>query len=186
MDDRTIIALFFARDEEALRLTQEKYGGALLGLALRILASREDAEEAVNDALLDAWQAIPPHRPEHLQPFLGRILRRRAIDRIRRERATKRGGGEMTLALEEWEESLRGSATPEEIWEKKALAQAVEDYVRSLKEPARRIFIRRYWYMDSVDEIAEQYGYSLARVGMILSRTRKKLLAHLKEGEWIE
>ena len=186
MDDREIIALFWDRNEEALAAVQEQYGGMMLRLAWRILASREDAEEVVSDALLDAWNAIPPHEPEHLLPFLGRIVRRRAIDRYRRETAEKRGGTEMALALEELESSLAGSGTPEEIWEAKALADAVADFVRSLKQPARGIFIRRYWYLDTVREIADRTGSSQARVGMILSRTRRKLAAYLKEKEWIE
>ena len=95
MDDQRIIALFLERNEEALAITQAQYGPALLRLASRILPSREDAEEAVSDALLDAWQAIPPHRPAQLMPFLGRIVKRRAIDRYRRESAAKRGGSEM-------------------------------------------------------------------------------------------
>ncbi len=185
MDDREIIVLFWDRNEEALKAVQEKYGGLLLHLAQRILASREDAEETVNDALLDAWNAIPPHRPEHLISFLGRIVRRRAIDRYRRETAEKRGGSEMAPALEELEGCLRDDRTPEEIWESKALAGAVSEFVKALKEPARLIFIRRYWYLDTVAEIAAQTGSSQARVGMILSRTRRKLAAYLKEKEWI-
>ncbi|MBP3729001.1 MAG: sigma-70 family RNA polymerase sigma factor [Lachnospiraceae bacterium] len=187
MEDQRIIDLFFARDEEALTLIQEQYGTALLSMAGRILPSREDAEEAVNDAMRDAWQAIPPHRPLQLLPFLYRIVRRRAADRYRRENAQKRGGGEMTLALEEWEGSLRDSSrSPEQQWESKALAEAVAQYVKSLKEPAREIFVRRYWYLESVNEIAAHFGCSRGRVDMILSRSRKKLLAHLKEKEWIE
>ena len=186
MDDREIIALFWDRNEEALAAVQEQYGGMMLRLAGRILASKEDAEEVVSDALLDAWNAIPPHRPEHLLPFLGRIVRRRAIDRYRRETADKRGGSEMALALEELENSLAGSGTPEEIWESRALAEAVAEFVRGLKEPARGIFIRRYWHLDTAAEIAARTGSSLARVGMILTRTRRKLAAYLKEKEWIE
>ena len=186
MDDREIIALFWDRNEEALAAVQEQYGGMMLRLAGRILASREDAEEAVSDALLDAWKAIPPHKPEHLMPFLGRIVRRRAIDRYRRETAEKRGGSEMALALEELENSLRDDNTPEEIWEGRALAAAISEFVKSLKEPARGIFIRRYWYLDTVREIADRTGSSQARAGMILSRTRRKLAAYLKEKEWIE
>ncbi|MBO4837928.1 MAG: sigma-70 family RNA polymerase sigma factor [Lachnospiraceae bacterium] len=186
MDDREIIALFWDRNEEALAAVQEQYGRMMLRLAGRILASKEDAEEVVSDALLDAWNAIPPHRPEHLLPFLGRIVRRRAIDRYRRETADKRGGSEMALALEELENSLAGGGTPEEIWESKALAEAVAEFVRGLKEPARGIFIRRYWYLDTAAEIAAHIGSSPARVGMILTRTRRKLAAYLKEKEWIE
>ena len=187
MEDQRIIDLFFARDEEALTLIQEQYGKALLGMAGRVLASREDAEEVVSDALLDAWQAIPPHRPLPLLPFLYRIVRRRAADRYRRENAQKRGGSEMSLALEEWEGSLQAAGkSPEQQWESKALAEAVARFVKTLKEPAREIFVRRYWYLEPVNEIAAHFGCSRGRVDMILSRSRKKLLAHLKEKEWIE
>lgn len=187
MKDQKIIDLFFERNEEAISLTQACYGKALLQMTSRILPSREDAEEVVSDTLLDAWRAIPPRRPLPLLPFLYRIARRRAADRYRRENAAKRGGSEMTLALEEWEGSLQDAgSSPEQQWESKALAEAVAGFVKTMKEPAREIFVRRYWYLEGVNDIAAHFGFSRGRVDMILSRSRKKLLAHLKEKEWIE
>ena len=118
-------------------------------------------------------------------PFLGKILRRRAIDRLRREKAEKRGGSEMILALEEWDESLEGHHDPQKELEGQELARAVNAFVHQLKEPGRDIFIRRYWFLDTIPEIAARHRSSEGRISMILSRSRKKLLEHLEKKEWI-
>ena len=186
MDDGRITDLFWQRDEEALTQVERAYGTYLLSISRRILGSEEDARECVNDCLLEAWNSIPPHRPESLPNFLGRIARRRAIDRLRRRNALKRGGGEFVTAFEELEDTLASADTPESLFEKEQLAEAVRTFVRGMKQPDRDLFIRRYWYLESAGEIAAHFGCSRGRVDMILSRSRKKLLAHLKEKEWIE
>ena len=184
MDDKRLLTLYLARNEEALVQTQEIYGHRLSVTAGRILPRPEDAEEIVNDTLLEAWQSIPPHKPEPLFPFLCKICKRRAIDRLRRENAQKRGGSEYEAALEEWEDSLTAAGTPQEILEEKELARAVEDFIRSLKEPARGMLIRRYFYLDTVPEIARRFHTSTGRVTMLLARSRRKLGLYLKEKEW--
>ena len=140
----------------------------------------------MNDALLAAWNSIPPIRPQKLAFFLGRIVRNIAIDRLRKDTARKRGGSESEVALEELEETLSAAGTPEEILEKKELAAAVNEILRGFPEPERSIFLRRYWFLDTVPEIAERYGISRGQAAMILSRGRKKLAKALKEKEWIE
>ena len=186
MDDERITDLFRQRDEEALVLTEQAYGSFLLALSRRILGNEEDARECVNDCLLEAWNSIPPHEPANLENFLGRIVRRRAIDRLRRENSLKRGGGEAALALEEFENALSAAETPESALEHKELAGAVQDFVRSLKQPERDLFVRRYWFLDTEKELAARWQMSRGQVAMKLSRTRRQLAEYLKKKEWIE
>ena len=186
MDDRHITDLYWNRDEEALSLTEEALGGFLLSICRRILGSEEDARECVNDCLLEAWNSIPPHRPESLPNFLGRIARRRAIDRLRRRNSLKRGGGEFVTAFEELEDTLASADTPESLFEKEQLAEVVRTFVRSLKQPDRDLFIRRYWYLDTVADLAARWDMTAGQVTMRLARNRKKLAAYLKKEKWIE
>ena len=183
MDDGRITDLFWQRDEEALTQVERAYGTYLLSISRRILGSEEDARECVNDCLLEAWNSIPPHRPESLPNFLGRIARRRAIDRLRRRNALKRGGGEFVTAFEELEDTLASADTPESLFEKEQLAEAVRTFVRGMKQPDRDLFIRRYWFADPVREIAARTGLRENRVSVRLFRLREKLRKHLqKEG----
>ena len=186
MEDRQITELFLQRNEEAVRAAQTAYGAYCLSIARRVLGNEEDAEECVNDVLLAAWNSIPPNEPENLAHYLGRIVRRIAIDRLRKETAVKRGGSEAVIALDELEETLAAAGTPEELLEKKELAAAVSGILRTFKEAERNIFLRRYWFLDTVPQIAERYGISRGQTAMILSRGRKKLAAALKKKEWIE
>lgn len=186
MEDKQIVELFWQRDEAALTAAQAAYGPYCMSIARRIVNSPEDAEECVNDVLLAAWNSIPPNEPASLANYLGRITRHIAIDRLRRRTALKRGGSEAELAMEELEESLSAAGTPEELLEKKELAAAVNGILRSFKEPDRSIFLRRYWFLDTVPQIAARYSISRGQTAMILSRGRKKLAAALKKKEWIE
>jgi len=186
MDDGRITDLFWQRDEEALTLTERAYGGYLLSIARRILGDEEDARECVNDCLLDAWNSIPPHRPDSLPNFLGRIARRRAIDRLRRRTAGKRGGDETDAAFDELEDVASSAETPESLFEKEQLAEAVRHFVRGMKQPDRDLFIRRYWFMDTVAELSARWDMTTGQVTMRLARSRKKLAAYLKKEKWIE
>ena len=186
MDDRRITDLYWNRDEEALALTERALGGYLLSIARRILGNEEDARECVNDCLLEAWNSIPPNRPESLANFLGRIARRRAIDRLRRKGALKRGGGEADAAFEELEDVVASAETPETLFEKEQLAEAVRTFVRGMKQPDRDLFIRRYWFMDTVADLAARWDMTTGQVTMRLARSRKKLAAYLKKEKWIE
>ena len=182
MEDHEIVALFWARSEEAIRQASNKYGRYCRYIAEGILHSREDSEECVNDALLQAWRTIPPHRPERLAVFLGKITRNLSLDRWERERAQKRGGGEVSLALEELQDCLPAPNSGQ-LAEDLALSEACNRFLAALPAEARKIFLRRYWYFSPVKEIAGDYGLSESRVKMSLLRSRKKLKRWLeKEG----
>ena len=183
MNDEQIIQLFFTRNEDAIRQTDDRYGAKLTRLSENIVGSREDAQECVNDTYHDAWNAMPPHRPSVLSAFLGKITRRISIDRWRKRNAEKRGGGELPLALEELEECVSGSGSVEDEVQRKELEQLLDRFLDALPVTERRVFLRRYWYLDSVQSIARQFGFSRSKTASMLHRTRAKLRALLeKEG----
>ena len=183
MDDELIVKLYWERSASAIELTDLKYGAYCNSIAYNILRSREDAEECVNDTYMDAWNAIPPHRPSILATFLGKITRRISIDRWRAINRIKRGGGEMPLALEELEQCIAGGHSPEQEIERKELVEAINRFLDTLAVPERRVFLARYWYMDSIQEIASHFKFSQSKVMSMLFRTRNKLRRQLeKEG----
>ncbi len=179
MNDRKLIQLYKDRDEEALRLTREQYGGYIRRIALRILRDSRDAEETENDVYLRLWQTIPPQEPASFRSYAGMLARQSAVDKYRCINRIKRGGGEAQAALEELENSLF-SENGEDFADELALKDALERFLKSLKERSRRLFIRRYWYFSSVSEMAEDYRMSEAAVRMDLSRTLRKLRDFLK------
>lgn len=179
MDDQEIVALFWSRSENAISETAAKYGSFCYSIAYNILTNNEDAEESVSDTYMAAWNAMPPRRPSILAPFLGKITRHLSIDRWRSRSRQKRGGGEITLALEELEE-IASSQTVETAYARKQTVLVFNRFLKSLPETQRRIFLCRYWYMDSISDIANFYGFSDSKVTSILHRTRKKLRAVLE------
>lgn len=181
MDDSRIIELFFDRNEQAVRETDQKYGGYCYSIAYHILSNREDSEESVNDTYLSAWNAIPPRKPNPLAPFLGRIVRHISIDRWRKNGALKRGGGEMQLALEELRECVADQEGPEARLEQKELIGAVRKFASELPDTEQDVFVCRYWYLDSIADIAGRFGFTENKVSMMLHRIRKKLQRHLRE-----
>lgn len=181
MEDRQIVALYWARSEAAITETQKKYGRYCHYIAYGILTSDADAEEVVNDTYLKLWNIIPPHRPEPLKPFVGTVCRRLALNEYEKRHAVKRGGS-LTLVLEELTECL-SDGDGEDIGESVALADVMNRFLRELPTKTRNIFVRRYWYTASIDEIAAAYGMKEGTVAMLLLRTRRKLKKHLeKEG----
>ena len=183
MEDSAILELYFGRSEEAISETAAKYGGYCYAIAYNILADREDSEESVSDTWLAAWNAIPPRRPAILATFLGKITRHFAIDRWRSRNARKRGGGEMVLALEELEECADSSRSPEQLLARRELAGLLNRFLESLPETERNVFLCRYWYLYSVERIAEGFGFSRSKTASMLHRTRRKLRTLLeKEG----
>lgn len=183
MEDQKIIDLYWQRSEQAIRETDRKYGGYCYAIAYNILSNREDSEESVSDTYLAAWQAIPPRKPNILSAFLGKITRHLSIDRWRRKTADKRGGGETVLALEELEECVSGENSVEERYQRKELAIAINRFLDSLPETERNVFLCRYWYVDTVQDVADIFGFSVAKVNSMLHRTREKLRGVLeKEG----
>ena len=183
MEDEEILALFRARAEDAVAAASEKYGRRCRTVARNILADESDAEECVSDALLAAWNAIPPQSPRYLGAYLARITRNLALNRIKAASTRKRGGGETALALEELVDCASPAPGPEETLESGALTAAIEGFLRSLPAEQRRLFLRRYWYLCSVKDIARAMGVGESRVKSRLARLRKALRAHLeKEG----
>lgn len=183
MDDARIIDLYWARSENAIAETSNKYGKYCYAIAYNILSDEQDADESVNDTYLNAWNTMPPHRPAILSAFLGKITRRISIDRWRSRTAEKRGSGEVVLALDELSECVPSSTSVEEMIEAAELEKVIDAFVMNLPIMERRVFICRYWYLDSINEICQQFGYSQGKVKMMLYRTRTKLQSYLeKEG----
>ena len=183
MTDEAIVALYWERNETAIARSDEKYGPYCRSVSFGILRDRRDAEECVNDTWMSAWNAMPPHKPSKLQFFLGKLTRNLSINRLELRRAKKRGGGELPLVLSELEGCLPDSGSVEEAAEGKELAAFLSQFVHELPEAKRRVFIRRYWYLSSVADIAREYGMSEAKVTSMLDRMREKLRAALeKEG----
>ena len=183
MDDKQIVALYWARNELAIEASQQKYGAYCHTIAKNILGNQPDAEEATNDTWLSAWDAMPPHRPALLSTFLGKLTRRIAIDKWRRSHTQKRGGGQTALVLEELAECLPDSSHPEEEAERAELAACIREFILALPAAEQRVFLCRYWYLDSLAAIAQRFGFSEGKVKTMLHRTRKKLQYHLiKEG----
>ncbi len=186
MRDEEIVALYWRREEAALRETQQRYGRYLTGIAYHILADAGASEECVNDTYLKAWNAIPPHRPARLDTFLGRLARQTAIDGLRARGRQKRQGSQYALSLEELEDCVIGGGRPEDEADAHLLAEAIGGYLRGLKPEARTAFIERYYYFDPLKEIAARHGLGEAKLKSLLFRTRQGLKLWLeKEGFFV-
>lgn len=183
MEDRQIIELYWQRNTDAISETAGKYGAYCFSIADNILHDSGDSEECVNDTWLRAWNAMPPGRPDVLRMFLAKITRNLSFDRFNARNAKKRGGGEIELVLDELEECLASGTDVETAYEGKELGQCIRCFVRGLSEQDGNVFVRRYFFTDSVAAIAGRYGLTENNVMVILSRTRKKLkLELMKEG----
>lgn len=181
MEDSKIILLYFNRSDLAIPETEKKYGAYCYRIAYNILANREDSEECVNDTYLAAWKQIPPTKPNVLSVFLGKITRNIAVSRWRSGQTLKRGKSQITKAVEELERTLSSGFDLEEHILNLELKQVLRDFLFSLKETERRVFLCRYWYMDSIGDIASQFGFSHSKVKSMLMRTRNKLKRYLLE-----
>lgn len=180
MEDRDIIELFFRRESRAIEEAGAKYGAAIRGLAERFV-SPEDAQECESDTYLRAWETIPPERPESLRAYLLRIARNLALDRLRRQGAAKRGGGEAQAVLEELSTAAPDTALDRVTAEE--LSNYVNRFIRSLPRRDGDILIRRCFWCESVGDIARRYGMRPNAVSVSLSRSRKRLADYLrKEG----
>ena len=183
MEDEKIIELYWSRDELALRETDRKYGGYCRTIANNILHDLQDADECVSDTWLGAWNAMPPKRPSFLSAFLGRITRNLALDRWKATHADKRGGGALPAALDELSECVPSGVSVETELDGKELARAIDAFLRTLPERECTLFLRRYWFADSLRDAAARLGLSESNAKSILFRTREKLRKHLeKEG----
>lgn len=181
MTDEKIVELFWQRNEDAIRETSASYGRYLHYISYGILKDNEDAKETVNDVYLKAWNVIPPERPNPLKTFLGRMARQLSINRLEKKTAKKRKDDLYTLALEELSECICGEN--EDMGDLVALQDSLNRFLRSLPTVERRVFVRRYWYMHSVSQVASDFSMGESKVKSMLMRTRKKLKTHLeKEG----
>ncbi len=181
LEDEKILDLYWARNEQAILATAEKYGAYCTTVAHNILGDAEDAAECVNDTYLRTWDAIPPAKPERLGTFLGKITRNLALDRYRRSTAQKRGGSEYPLALEELGDCLSGGDSTAQALDRRELAAAIDSFLAGLPAKKRNIFVSRYWYFDSIATIAARQDLSESNVSAILSRVRRSLKKHLTE-----
>ena len=183
MDDKGIIDLYLDRSEKAISETAVKYGKYCFSIAFNILTDKEDSEESVNDTWLAAWNNIPPRVPAILSTFLGKITRNISLNRWKSRRAYKQGGGEVVIALDELDECISTGESAEDSFEKKELLRSVNRFLGDLQDTERNIFVCRYWYLDSIANIAERFGFSESKVTSMLHRIRGKLRKHLeKEG----
>ena len=183
MDDLQIIELYFARDEQAIKETDRKYGPYLTCIARNVLDDAEDSREAVNDTYFAAWRTIPPQWPGILSAYLAKLTRRIAIDCFRKRTRIKRGGGEYVVSLAELEGTFSAGNTTEETLNAAALSESINAFLRKLEPQARTVFIGRYYFMDPLAEVARYCGMSESKAKSLLHRTRQKLKAHLqKEG----
>ena len=182
MEDREIVQLYWDRDQRAITEADAKYGPLCRSVALRILDVPEDSEECVSDTWLRSWNAMPPQRPSRLGAFLAKLTRNLALDRWRRDHAQKRYAGETALALEELGEIASGKSLEEEV-QRRALAEAVNAFLRSLPAADRDLFLRRYWSMETLESVAGGAGLSVTALHRRLAKLRERLKDHLqKEG----
>ena len=180
MDDERIVELYWIRSEQAINETKESYGSYCAMISGNIL-SRQDAEECVSDAYLKLWETIPPQRPRSLKAYLSKIVRNLSLDRLEKNRAKKRGGGQSEAVFDEICEFI--SASGEDLADKMALREAINSFLKGLEKQQRIIFLQRYYYFSSVKQIAAQFDMSQSNVKMTLKRTRDKLSEYLhKEG----
>ena len=183
MEDETIVSLYWERSEDAIRETEIKYDRYLFKIAQNILNDREDSRESVNDTYLAAWDSMPPHRPGVLSAYLAKLTRRISIDRFRYRTRQKREGSEYAVSLSELGECVSGNNSAEEIVNAKLLADAIGIYLRTQSEEARTAFLGRYYFLDSVREVAAYCGISESKCKTLLHRTRLGLKDYLrKEG----
>ncbi len=183
MKDADIIKLYFLRSENAIRETEKKYGGYCLAIADNILSSRQDTEECVSDTYLRAWNSIPPKSPDNLRTYLGKITRGLAINRYKMQSAEKRGGSSADVIFSELQGCIPSNITVEDTLDEKLLIKAIEDFLRRQSAEKRIIFLRRYWYAESIADIAKSFSLSDSKVTSLLYRLRLKLKEHLeKEG----
>ena len=181
MDDKIIIGLFLARDENALRAVEKKYGGLCYYVAENILGRHEDCEECVNDVLLALWQSIPPEEPENLRAFTAKLTRNHALAKRRNQKS--RGRGEVTVVSDECLEFLDSGTDLLSEYEAKRMGRVISDFLGTVEEDSKEIFVLRYFLGMKLEGVAKETGFSLGKVKMSLARTKKKLLEKLrKEG----
>ena len=181
MEDKDIIQLYFDRDENAIAETSKKYGNYCRSIARNILKNCEDAEECVSDTYLKAWNSIPPERPTMFKAFLGKITRNLSFNLYKKINADKRGKGQIAVVLDELAECVSGENDPYQEFNKNELLNVINEFLEKLSQEKRIMFICRYWYSDSVTDIAKRCGTSENSVSVTLNRLRKRFHSYLLE-----
>ena len=179
MEDFEIIDLYFARNEHAIKETDRKYGKLCFSIAHNLLYSREDSEECVNDTYLSVWNAIPPNKPGHFMAFLCKITRNLSLKRLDYNLAKKRNP-DLLVSLEELETVLPDNRVNPAM-EDREIGEAISRFLRTETPQSRNVFLRKYWFFDSIQTICERYGFSESKVKSMLRRTRKRLKLYLKK-----
>ena len=183
MEDEKIVALFWQRSEQAIQAAQTKYERYCYTIAYHILDSDGDAQESVNDTWLSAWNGMPPHRPSILSTFLGKLTRRISLNRWRDATCQKRGGSQMPLALDELAQCIPDGKTVESQVDAREVTRCINTFLQGLPDTERNVFVSRYWFLASVKEIAQRFGFSESKTKSMLFRTRNQLRDALqKEG----
>lgn len=183
MDDSVIVEMYWQRNGDAIKRSDEKYGKMLNGISISVLGCKEDAEECVSDTYLAAWNRMPDERPVYLGAFLSKITRHFSIDRYRKNTAARRGGGEICNELTE---CIPSHTDVFEQLENRELARMIDRFLAELDEEKRRIFIRRYFYNDSVVDIAKRFSISTSKVKSVLHRLRESLKKRLQEELYVK
>lgn len=183
MKDEEIIDLYWSRNEQAISATAAKYESYCCSISYRILQNSQDAQECVNDTWLKAWKSMPPHRPNRLSTYLGKIVRNLSLNRVRYDSAEKRGPGQTELVLSELEDCIPAPNSVEQFIDAMVLTKSINQFLRAQPRQKRNIFILRYWYLYSIRNIATAYSMSETKVTSLLFRMRNELKSHLeKEG----
>ena len=180
MEDREIILLYQRRDEQAILASRSKYGAFLYGIAMNILHQNQDAEECESDTYHSAWRHIPPDEPWALRAYLGKITRRLSISRYRKNHAEKRNA-ELELLLEELDQCVPDSSTPEQALEAKELGETISNWLGQLTEQQKTLFMRRYWFGDSLEQLSREFALPKRLISQRLSRMRGKLKVYLEQ-----
>jgi RNA polymerase sigma factor (sigma-70 family) len=181
MDDAKIVQLYWDRNEQAISATADKYGNYCAAIAKNILGNSQDTEECVNDTYMNAWNSMPPHRPNILATFLGKITRNLALNKYKHNTADKRGNGQSPLVLDEIAEFVSGTNNVEQEINRKELILTIDHFLKELSSDKRNIFVCRYWYFDSISDIAIRFGMTENNVSVTLNRLRLKLHNYLLE-----
>ena len=176
MQDHEIIDLYFARDERAILNTEQKYGSYCKTIAMNILHDDSDSDECVNDTYLAAWNSIPPQKPERLSAYLARLTRNISLNRYKSRTTERRGGGEFALSLDELDDCVADTDKSAE-----ELGKLISDFLHGEKKETRQVFIRRYFYGDSIEDISKRFTFSESKIKSMLHRTRLALRDYLTQ-----
>lgn len=186
MNDDEIVALYWKRDEQAIKETGVKYGTYCFKISLNILADMSDSEENVNDTYMQAWLSIPPQRPVSLKAFLARIARNLALNKYKAAHTKKRLASELAISLDELDICTPFHIMVEDEVRIKHLSKCISDFLRQQSMDARNVFVCRYFFCESVKDIADHFGYSQSKIKSMLMRTRERLKSYLKQEGYFE